>query len=147
MLLNHADRFTPVDLRKRLFRKTSPMPLEPNNSGGWAEVSSRELPGGRIEGAALSSGPVVQLAIDLSDKLREVNAAAEALFNLRPRDVGRPFQDLDVSYRPVELRYRIEQARSELRPVELHDVEWLRPGGADASYYDVAIVLTTLFPP
>jgi two-component system CheB/CheR fusion protein len=141
MLLNHADRFTPVDLRKRLFRKASPGILETTGAGGaWADVTSRESPGGRIEGAALSSGPVAQLAIDLTDRLRVANAAAEALFNLRPRDVGRPFQDLEVSYRPVELRSRIEQVRIELRPVELHDVRWQRPGGAEPSFYDVAIV-------
>jgi hypothetical protein len=72
-------------------------------------MTTREMPGGRIEDAALSSGPAVQLAVDLTDKLRVANAAAEALFNLRPRDLGRPFQDLEVSYRPVELRSRIEQ--------------------------------------
>jgi two-component system CheB/CheR fusion protein len=140
MLLNHADRFVPVDLRKRLFRKASPALLEPGDTATWADMSGREMTGGRIEGAALSSGPVVQLAVDLADKLRVANAAAEALFNLRPRDLGRPFQDLEVSYRPVELRSRIEQVRKELRPIELHDVEWPRPGGMELSYYDVAIV-------
>jgi two-component system CheB/CheR fusion protein len=40
----------------------------------------------------------------------------------------------------VELRSRIEQVRTELRPVELRDIEWERPGGTDASYYDVSIV-------
>ena len=144
MLLNHSDRFVPIDLRKRLFRKASPAPYEPGDAATWTatwtEVSAKEKPGGGIEGAALSSGPVVQLAIDLTDKLRVANAAAEALFNLRPRDLGRPFQDLEVSYRPVELRSRIEQVREQLRPVELHDVEWQRPGGVDVNYYDVAIV-------
>jgi len=139
MLLNHSDRFIPVDLRKRLFRKAAPGAPEVAGIGGWTDVTGREPSGGRIEGAALTSGPVVQLAVDLSDKLRVANAAAEALFNLRPRDIGRPFQDLEVSYRPVELRSRIEEVRNELRPVELHDVQWQRPGG-DSSYYDVAIV-------
>src|SRR5215469_7652095 len=140
MLLNHADRFTPVDLRKRLFRKASPAPLEAAGAGGWSDMSPRESSGGRIESAALSAGPVVQLAVDVGDKLRVANAAAEALFNLRPRDIGRQFQDLEVSYRPVELRSRIEQVRTELRALELHDVEWQRPGGHEVSYYDVAIV-------
>ena len=82
----------------------------------------------------------MQLAIDLADKLRVANSAAEALFNLRPRDLGRPFQDLEVSYRPVELRSRIDQVRKELRPIELHDVEWQRPGGSDPGYYDISVV-------
>jgi two-component system, chemotaxis family, CheB/CheR fusion protein len=140
MLLNHADRFVPVDLRKRLFRKASPTTVEPAGGPGWTEVISREPSGSRIESAALASGPIVQLAVDMDDRLRVANAAAESLFNLRPRDVGRPFQDLEVSFRPVELRSKIEQVRSELRAVELHDIEWQRPGGGEASYFDVSIV-------
>ncbi|HEY0932869.1 MAG TPA: CheR family methyltransferase, partial [Trebonia sp.] len=140
MLLNHSDRFAPVDLRKRLFRKASPVAFEPAGTTNGTEMTGRETGGGRIEGAALSSGPTVQLAVDLADKLRVANAAAEALFNLRPRDIGRPFQDLEVSYRPVELRSRIEQVRKEMRPLELHDVEWQRPGSLERSYYDVGII-------
>ena len=141
MLLNHADRFAPVDLRNRLFRKASPAVAGPGGTSAWAaDMSGRQAPGKRIEDAALSSGPVAQIAVDLSDRLRVANGAAEALFNLGPRDLGRPFQDLEVSYRPVELRSRIEQVRKELRPTELHDVEWQRPGGLERSYYDVAIV-------
>jgi two-component system CheB/CheR fusion protein len=139
MLLNHADRFAPVDLRNRLFRKTPPAALEPRGAAGRADVNGEQTPA-RIEGAALAAGPVAQLAVDLSGKLRVANAAAEALFNLRPRDLGRPFQDLEVSYRPVELRSRIEHVRKELRPAELRDVEWQRPGGAEPAYYDLAIV-------
>jgi two-component system CheB/CheR fusion protein len=140
MLLNHSDRFTPVDLRKRLFRKAAPAVPEFGGTGTRTEVSVRGMAGSRIEGAALASGPVAQIAVDLSDRLRVTNGAAESLFNLRPRDLGRPFQDLEVSYRPVELRSRIEQVRKELRATELHDVQWQRPGGLDFSYYDVAIV-------
>ena len=41
------------------------------------------------------------------------NAAARRLFGLSARDVGRPFQDLELSYRPVELRSRMEQVLEE----------------------------------
>jgi two-component system, chemotaxis family, CheB/CheR fusion protein len=141
MLLNHSDQFQPVDLRKRLFRKTSPTIV--TGSGppvSWRDAIGREPSGDRLESAALASGPAVQLAVDLADKLRVANSAAESLFNLRPRDVGRPFQDLEVSYRPVELRSRIEQVKKELRPVELRDVEWLRPGSSESGYYDISVV-------
>ncbi len=141
MLLNHSDRFQPVDLRKRLFRKTSRAAMtESGLPVSWSDAAGREQFGDRLENAALASGPAVQLAIDLADKLRVANSAAEALLNLRPRDLGRPFQDLEVSYRPVELRSRIDQVRKELRPIELHDVEWLRPGGNEAGYYDISVV-------
>ena len=141
MLLNHSDRFQPVDLRKRLFRKASPtIMVEAGVPASWSNAGGREQVGDRLESAALASGPAVQLAIDLADKLRVANSAAEALFNLRPRDLGRPFQDLEVSYQPVELRSRIDQVRKELRPIELHDVEWLRPGSSDPGYYDISVV-------
>jgi two-component system CheB/CheR fusion protein len=141
MLLNHTDDFQPVDLRKRLFRKVSPTVLTDfGYADSRSEPASREPAAKQLDGAALSSGPVVQLAVDLADKLKVANAAAESLFNLRPRDLGRPFSELEVSYRPAELRSRIEQVKTEPRPQELHDVEWLRPGSADPSYYDVSIV-------
>ena len=141
MLLNHSDRFQPVDLRKRLFRKASPtIGMETGPPASWSDTAGRERVGDRLESAALTSGPAVQLAVDLADKLRVANSAAEALFNLRPRDLGRPFQDLEVSYRPVELRSRIDQVRKELRPVELHDVEWVRAGSSEPGYYDISVV-------
>jgi two-component system CheB/CheR fusion protein len=141
MLLNRTDDFQPVDLRKRLFRKASPTALTDfGHADSRTEAPVREPAWKQLDGAALSSGPVVQLAVDLADKLKVANAAAESLFNLRPRDLGRPFSELEVSYRPAELRSRIEQVKTELRPQELHDVEWLRSGTADPSYYDVAIV-------
>ena len=48
-------------------------------------------------------------------RLVAANIRAETLFNLRPRDLGRPFQDLEVSYRPVELRSIIEHVTTERR--------------------------------
>jgi two-component system CheB/CheR fusion protein len=141
MLLNHTDDFQPVDLRKRLFRKASPAALTDfRPADSRSEAAGREPAWKQLDGAALSSGPVVQLAVDLTDKLKVANAAAESLFNLRPRDLGRPFSELEVSYRPAELKSRIEQVKTELRPQDLHDVEWLRSGNAEPSYYDVTIV-------
>ncbi|HEY4462457.1 MAG TPA: CheR family methyltransferase [Streptosporangiaceae bacterium] len=139
MLLNHSEQFQPVDLRMRLFRKLSPAPRSAGELGWRAGLGGRDLESGRLDAAALSAAPVVQLATDLDGNLRVANSAAELLFNLRPRDLGRPFQDLEVSYRPIELRSRIEQVRTELRPVELHDVKWHRAGAPEPSYYDVSV--------
>jgi two-component system CheB/CheR fusion protein len=143
MLLNHSDQFQPVDLRMRLFRKLSPSPRAAGELGWRAGPGGGGPTSGRLDAAALASAPVVQLATDLDGNLRVANSSAESLFNLRPRDLGRPFQDLEVSYRPAELRSRIEQVRTDLRPVELHDVQWQRPGVPQPSYYDVSV--TPLF--
>ncbi|MGI5156547.1 CheR family methyltransferase [Microbispora sp. CA-102843] len=141
MLLDHGDKFEPVDLRVRLFRKI-PQPASGarigwNSPPAHAEKSTR-LP--RLQSAALASGPVAQITLDASGRLALLNTRAEVLFGLRPRDVGSPFQDLEVSYRPVELRSLIEQAELDLRTVELHDVAWRRPGTQEPSIFDVAVV-------
>ena len=141
MLLNHGDHFQPLDLRKRLFRKIGKsVPAEPprlitTNGPGNGEPGAAGL-----ESAALAAGPVAQLVIDRDGRLVAANVRAETLFNLRPRDVGRPFQDLEVSYRPVELRSIIEHVNTEQRTVELADVVWHRTAGADPSVYDVQVV-------
>jgi PAS domain-containing protein len=46
------------------------------------------------------------------------------LFNIAPSDSGRPIQDLELSYRPIELRSLIDQAVEQRRPVAVKDVEW-----------------------
>jgi two-component system CheB/CheR fusion protein len=122
MLLNHSDRFEPVDLRKRLFRKlpaaVTGIPLRP----AWSDYDDLAPHAARIESAALGAGPVAQLGIDLAGLLAVANHRAEALFGLHPRDIGRPFHDLEVSYRPVELRSIIERVKRDQRQVELSDV-------------------------
>ncbi len=44
------------------------------------------------------------------------------LFGISPRDVGRPFRDLELSYRPLELRRHIEQAQDEGRTVRVTEI-------------------------
>src|SRR6266536_196641 len=59
----------------------------------------------QIRDSAFEASPVAQLVIDTSGHLVRVNRRARALFNLSSDDNGRLFQDLEVSYRPVEMRY------------------------------------------
>jgi two-component system, chemotaxis family, CheB/CheR fusion protein len=141
MLLNHGDQFEPADLRKRLFRKIGKsVPAEP------ARMVTPDGPGDDdpvatgLESAALAAGPVAQLVLDRGGRLVAANIRAETLFNLRPRDVGRPFQDLEVSYRPVELRSVIDEVTAGQRPVELTDVVWHRAKGSEPSVYDINVV-------
>ncbi|WP_440070145.1 CheR family methyltransferase [Streptosporangium sp. OZ121] len=143
MLLNHSDRFEPVNLRMRLFKKIGSPP--PGSRTTWAPGAgvSQTRPYVRhtvLQAAALATGPVAQIALDRSRNLALANSRAELLFNLNPRDIGRPFQDLEVSYRPVELRSVIEQVELDLRVAELQDVTWHRPNTPEPSVFDIAVV-------
>jgi two-component system CheB/CheR fusion protein len=51
------------------------------------------------------------------------------LFGLGAADIGRPFQDLEVSYRPLELRSRIGQVIHEGEPIAIAHVERHLPDG------------------
>jgi two-component system CheB/CheR fusion protein len=52
------------------------------------------------------------------------------LFGLSLNDFGRPVQDLELSYRPVELRSHLDRLDRELRPAEINSIQW-RTGDAD----------------
>jgi len=86
-----------------------------------AERTSRAV---RVRAAALDAQHAAQLVVDADGTLVLANSPARALFGLSANDEGRPLHDLMMSYRPVELRSRIEQARQELRPVLLRNVEY-----------------------
>jgi two-component system CheB/CheR fusion protein len=63
------------------------------------------------------------------------NARARQLFGIVASDVGRPLQDLELSYRPVELRSHIDTAYTSRLPVTLSDVEWRPAGGNGESRF------------
>ena len=86
MLLAHANLFTSVDLRRRVFRKVPGATLRERlmvltgageRVGGG--VGSREV---RIRDAALETSPEAQLAVDSAGYLAVANGRARALFNL-----------------------------------------------------------------
>src|SRR3954451_8716964 len=113
-LLSHSNNFRPVDLKTRIFQRAPNsslrdrmLALTPANSAGDPQSRNRQV---RIRDAALETGPVAQLTLDRRGHLVVANERARRLFSLSPNDTGRLLQDLEVSYRPVELRSHIEAA-------------------------------------
>jgi two-component system CheB/CheR fusion protein len=133
MLLAHSNLFTSVDRKRRVFQKVPGATLR-DRLMVLTDTGARPLgnPGPReerVRNAALEASPEAQIVVDAGGYLAIANRRARELFNLRPEDVNRPFQDLEVSYRPLELRSKIQQAYVERRPSEVHEVEWLTPSG------------------
>jgi two-component system CheB/CheR fusion protein len=73
---------------------------------------------------------VAQVVLDLHSNVLLVNQAARTSFGLTAQHVGRPFAEMDLSYRPVELRSRIDQVYAELRSQHLTNIERVLPEGA-----------------
>jgi two-component system CheB/CheR fusion protein len=131
MLLSHTRIFDPVDLKRRGFRKTASGPVglshfthsTPGDRHG--EIGSLDS----LREFAFSASPVAQVVVTAEDIVALVNQQAEIVFELSPRDIGRPLRDLEVSYRPVELRAYVEEAKAERRAIRIKDVEWQRSSG------------------
>ena len=79
---------------------------------------------------AFECSPVAQLVVNRDGAVEMANRHARALFAIGLGDVGRPFKDLDLSFRPLELRSRIEQVLADRRPLTIGDVVYELPGGA-----------------
>jgi two-component system CheB/CheR fusion protein len=76
--------------------------------------------------------------VDAAGVLATANRKAQDLFGLVPADCGRPLQDLEVSYRPLELRSLIEEADRSDRAVYVADVEKPVRNG-DSRYLDCEV--------
>jgi two-component system, chemotaxis family, CheB/CheR fusion protein len=132
--LARSKLFEPVDLKHRVFRKLSHGWRRHVAAGGGGLFVSGGPQNGRLaplhtrllEGIADTSG-AAYLALDPEGVLVFANFMAKRLLDVAEADIGRPFQDLAVSYRPAELRGRIEKSQRTGRTVRLEHQEHLRP--------------------
>jgi two-component system CheB/CheR fusion protein len=118
--------FAPYDLKRRIFVKDGRahpafyVPRPPNALAPMLE--GRDA--GELEDAAFEHSSVAQLVIDDESRVAAVNQSARALFAIKLKDIGRPLQDLEVSYRPVELRSLVDEVRRQRRPAGVKNVTW-----------------------
>ncbi|OBJ14000.1 chemotaxis protein CheR [Mycobacterium sp. 1245499.0] len=141
MLLSHGERFTPVNLKHRIFRKVAGTHggvdrYDPNAAFYERNV---DLPGlTTVRDLAFRASPVAQIVVTGEDTVAMINQQAETTFGLSARDIGRLLRDLEVSYRPVELRAYLEQAKVERRSARIQDVKWQRPG-AETVWFEIHV--------
>lgn len=142
MLLSHSDRFTPLNLKQRIFRKaagshgrvdrfestTATLYDQHDDSPGLTTI--RDL--------AFRASPVAQIVVTGDDTVAMINQQAETIFGLSARDIGRLLRDLEISYRPVELRVYLGQAKVERRSARIQDVKYQRPG-ADSVWFEIHV--------
>jgi two-component system CheB/CheR fusion protein len=140
MMRSHSDLFAPAHLQSRIFRKTAPGTVREHLLMlGRSGARQAHLPAAlqlTVREAALNAIPMAQLVVSPAGHLLLANETARRLFAVAPADVGRPLQDLTVSYRPVELRSRIEQVLADRRAVHLGGVQHGGPG-EEVRAYDV----------
>jgi len=133
MLLSHGDLFKPLDLKRRFFCKVPETALRERShlivgmSPPVADNEPRDY--SRLYEEALSTGPTAQVIIDGEGRLALSNRRADDMFSLTRAEIGRPFQDLELSYRPAELRSALQQAITERHSIWVREIEWSRSDG------------------
>jgi two-component system CheB/CheR fusion protein len=144
MLVTQRDLFVPTDLKRRVFRKAAgAAPAEPvaPAAGSPARDAGAGGDGSALRDSALEAGPVAQVIVDGRGTIVSVNQPARAMFGLNGQIVGRLLQDLDLSYRPVELRSHLDRQRADGRPARLRTVPW---DGIDGNARVLDVQLTPL---
>jgi two-component system CheB/CheR fusion protein len=148
LLFTHVRAFKPVDLKRRVFTKADGEDARErlmvmtqagrNDADGQLSqhLQSRE--------AAFDASPVAEVVVDRKGMLELANQRARDLFGLQANDLGRPFHDLELSFRPAELRSKLDEVAANRRTEMLHSVTWFSPSG---ERHELDIELTPLTEP
>jgi len=144
MLLSDGERFEVVSMRQRIFRRrpgaavpryqSMPIRLDSIGSPEMREVGRKR----QLRDLAIDSAPFAAIGIDTDGNVVLINSQMRNMFGITSRDIGRQFQDLEISYRPVELRSLIERAYAEHRVVRVSAVE-RQTGPGETQYLDIHI--------
>ena len=142
MLFSHAPMFQAVDLKRRIFKALAKVNHKERlvllAQSGREDPVAQYPNYGRLRDAAFELNPDAQLMLDPDGALIQANASARREFGISETDVGAPLQNLQVSYRPAELRPVIDRVRTERREVAMRGMPW-EQGGA-IRFLDIVIV-------
>ncbi|WP_245722101.1 CheR family methyltransferase [Nocardia crassostreae] len=144
MLLSDGERFEVANMRQRVFRRRAgeAVALHQGNAPRLDVGLGQEVQGfvkkRQLSDLALETAPFAMIGVDSDGKVTVANNQMRNVFGLNAHDIGRPLSDLEISYRPVELRSVIEQALGERRTIRLSAVE-RRQGPDEIQYFDVQI--------
>ena len=142
-MLSHSNLFSTVDLRYRLFAKVARDRVRDRGfmfAVNSSETLRAENGQARLRDAVFENNLNAQLILDVAGQLVLANDRARSLFGISRRDLGTPFQDLDISFRPVELRSGVELARRQRRIVRHEEATWTSPNG-EAHVFNVTIAV------
>ena len=144
MMLSRSPLFEQVAVKHRLFRKITPSTIR----GRLLAMTPRALPTGvadeaELIGRAFEEGADAKLVLDHEDVLVAANSNARSLLSLSDEFIGQPFQDLEISYRPVDLRSAIDEVRRDSGTVRISQVARWTPTG-DLNYFDITLAPLSL---
>jgi two-component system, chemotaxis family, CheB/CheR fusion protein len=142
MLFSHAAMFQAMDLKARIFKTVAKVNHRDRlllmSQSGPEEIVPKYPNYTRLRDAAFDMSADPQIVVDAAGTLIAANAAARREFRIADRDIGCALQELEVSYRPAELRTAIDRARTERRDIALREIPWEHDGVLH--FLDVAVM-------
>jgi two-component system CheB/CheR fusion protein len=139
MLLTHQNLFSPIASKQRIFSKVRQVQLRERFGQPEKVVVSDPIVSVRMRELAVEGSPLAHVIIDRAGTVAFANKQALALFEIEHDGVGRPLKDLELSYKPVDLRTPIDRSSRDRRPVLIRSVEHSLPDGA-VKHLDVHVV-------
>jgi two-component system CheB/CheR fusion protein len=140
-MASHSSIFEVVDLKQRVFRRFPRDPaLRPPNLELTPRIP-RQLPAefADVLRAGFEESPVAQIVIDPESVVTAVNRHARSMFGLAIDAPESFLKDLQISYRPLELRSLVDEVIASGRPTVVRDVAWITPSG-DQEWFDVSLL-------
>ena len=142
MMSGYGRAFVPVELKRRVFAR-GPKREARDRLMLLAQAGDHDALGQltnhvRAREMVFEGASVAQIMVDSTGLLVLANARAREIFGLQPTDVGRPFQDLELSWRPAQLQPLVEEAQRDQKRLSLRGVEWSALG--EHMYLDIDIV-------
>ena len=142
MLVSHSRLFVPIDPRWRVFTKTHSLSIRERFDVMAEARTFRSNPqlseANRLRLDAFENGPNAEIVIENNGTIVLVNSRARMEFGLETDVVGKPIKDLQLSYRPVDIRSLIDDVLSQHQTVETGPVRWPSENGADRFFKLIA---------
>ncbi len=139
LLLSSTDSFMPLNLKRRVFAKITQENRRQYFMGSNYDRNrepNTSLDYSFLRDAAFDVNYFAQIIVDINGLLILANEQARLLFDLNSQVINRPLQELEISYRPIELRSLIDQVINSHRAITLHSVGWAITDGT-VRYFDV----------
>jgi two-component system CheB/CheR fusion protein len=134
LLLTLTEGFVPEDLPLRVFRKV-PIPRArdllpaPAPAGQAPRARQRAIAETVLDAFRLS--PIAQLVLDGDNLVVMGNEPLRTLFGIGQPEIGADLKDLQISYRPFELRSLIDEAQNQEGPVRGGQASWFADDGTE----------------
>jgi two-component system CheB/CheR fusion protein len=142
VLLTRSNLFLPVNLRRRVFRKAPRMSIRDRllTLVDDSDRPAHERTDPDLRDAAFEAGATAQVVVTSDGAVTLANKQARQMFGLSTKDLGRQLGELELSYRPVELRSLIEQAQTEGHPISVRDVHYGDDGAGNSRLFDLQVL-------